>query len=97
MQQIFYSDSFRFKIATSALYVRNYFNDASKKTTEQLVKDLRDTFTDVLKDIDWMDEDTKAKALEKEVAMKSHVAYPQELLDDKNIEEYYTNVIILVT
>lgn len=79
-------------IATSALYARKYFTDEAKHSAEQLVQDVRDTFNDVLKDLDWMDNQTKNKAAEKEAAMKAYVAYPPELLDDKNIEEFYAKV-----
>lgn len=48
----------------------------------------------MLNDLDWMDETTKEKAIEKANAMGSYVAYPEELLDDQILSEYYDNVSI---
>jgi len=39
--------------------------------------------------VDWMDDKTRAKALEKADKMNSYVAYAEEILDDKLITEYY--------
>lgn len=36
-----------------------------------------------------MDEGTKESALDKAASMSSHIAYPDELLDDKKLEEFY--------
>jgi len=39
--------------------------------------------------VDWMDEKTRANALEKAADMISHIAYPNELLDDRKLEKFY--------
>lgn len=36
-----------------------------------------------------MDEETKESALDKAASMSSHIAYPDELLDDKKLEKFY--------
>lgn len=36
-----------------------------------------------------MDEKTRANALEKAADMISHIAYPNELLDDRKLEKFY--------
>lgn len=36
-----------------------------------------------------MDEKTRMNALEKAADMTSHIAYPDELLNDKKLEEFY--------
>lgn len=36
-----------------------------------------------------MDEKTRANALEKAADMTSHIAYPDELLDDRKLDEFY--------
>lgn len=36
-----------------------------------------------------MDEETKESALDKAASMSSHIAYPDELLDDRKLEEFY--------
>lgn len=39
-----------------------------------------------------MDEKTRANALNKAAGMISHIAYPDELLDDKKLEEFYSRL-----
>lgn len=39
-----------------------------------------------------MDEQTRKSALEKAASMSTHIAYPDELLDDKKLEEFYENL-----
>lgn len=44
-----------------------------------------------------MDENTKKFALKKAEALKSYIAYPDEFLDDKKLEEYYKGLEITPT
>lgn len=41
-----------------------------------------------------MDEKTRKSALEKAETMSTHIAYPDELLDDKKLEEFYEKLEI---
>lgn len=79
-------------IAAGALYVRKYFNEAARKNAIEMVSDIRSEFYEILKKVEWMDEITRKNALEKAAAMTTHIAYPDELLDDKKLEDFYANV-----
>lgn len=57
-----------------------------------MVKDIRAQFRKIVETVDWMDEKTRKNALEKADSMTTHIAYPDELLDDKKIEEFYKDV-----
>lgn len=59
-----------------------------------MVNDIRDEFKTILENLDWMDNVTKKAALEKAASMATHIAYPDELLDNKKLEEFYQNVSI---
>ncbi|XP_018313637.1 LOW QUALITY PROTEIN: membrane metallo-endopeptidase-like 1 [Mycetomoellerius zeteki] len=74
---------------TDSMYVRKYFKEDAKKTALEMVDDIRQEFTKILKRVDWMDEKTRKNALEKAADMTSHIAYPNELLDDRKLEEFY--------
>ncbi|XP_074031085.1 M13 family metallopeptidase neprilysin 2 isoform X2 [Leptinotarsa decemlineata] len=76
-------------IASGALYVRKYFNEGAKKNALEMVDDIRSEFEDILKTVDWMDEKTRMNALDKAKSMASHIAYPDELLDNRKLEEFY--------
>ena len=39
-----------------------------------------------------MDDDTKAQAFEKLEKMRAFVAYPDEIMDEKILDEYYKDV-----
>lgn len=79
-------------IAAGALYVRKYFNEEAKKNALEMVDDIRSEFTEILKKVPWMDEATRVNALDKAASMTSHIAYPDELLDDKKLIEFYESV-----
>ncbi|XP_043483736.1 neprilysin-2 isoform X2 [Leptopilina heterotoma] len=79
-------------LSVGALYVRKYFNEESKKSAVEMVTDIRKEFRKILETVDWMDEKTRKSALEKAMSMSTHIAYPDELLDDKKLEEFYENL-----
>lgn len=74
------------------MYVRRYFSEDAKKIAEELVRNLKETFLEMLKQVDWMDENTKKEALDKAVAMDAHVGYQPELLDDEILTKYFSKV-----
>lgn len=39
-----------------------------------------------------MDQKTRTSALEKVASMQTHIAYPDEFLDDKKLEEFYADL-----
>lgn len=79
----------RFKVAVGAKYVREYFREASKAVAVDMVTDIKEAFEEIIKTRDWMDEDTKKSALEKLHKMSVNIAYPNELMDDNIVTEYY--------
>lgn len=54
-----------------------------------MAKNIKSESIELLKRASWMDEVTRAKAIEKANAMDFNVAYPDELTDDAKLEEYY--------
>lgn len=82
----------RMTIATSALYVRKYFDDTAKKNVVEIVDNVKRTFINSLRNLSWMDNCTRTRAIEKAEGMINHVAYPEELMDDDKIEEYYSEL-----
>lgn len=74
------------------LYSRKYFNKSSKKAALDLVDNLRETFIDILHTVSWMDDATRAKAIEKAKAMAVKIGYPDELNVSKSLDEYYSGL-----
>lgn len=81
-------------IATSALYVRNFFKKESKTVALEMVKSIQDEFENILRKVEWMDEKTRNAAIEKAKSMTAHIAYPDELMDDNKLIEYYEHLTI---
>ncbi|XP_058117958.1 neprilysin-2-like [Anopheles ziemanni] len=82
----------RLPIAVSALYIRKYFREESKRAALDMVNDIKSEFVNILKKVDWMDDVTRESALEKVSTMVNHIGYPDELMDDGKIAEYYKNL-----
>ncbi|XP_058453866.1 neprilysin-2-like [Malaya genurostris] len=76
-------------ISVGALYIRKYFHIDSKHTALDMVNNIKSAFVDILMSVDWMDEITRQSALDKVGSMVAHIGYPDELMDDAIISEYY--------
>jgi putative endopeptidase len=79
------------------IYVQQYFKPESKAKMEDMVRNLKTAFRARLQNLTWMENATKAKALEKLEAMDVQVGYPEEwqnysLLEMKN-DSYVMNVL----
>ncbi|KAG5667541.1 hypothetical protein PVAND_015520 [Polypedilum vanderplanki] len=81
-----------FSHALGSLYVRKHFKEEAKENVMEMVANLKVAFKEILDEIDWMDENTKKAAHDKADAMKSQMAYADELLDDTKLVEYYQNI-----
>lgn len=81
-------------IAASSLYVKNYFDDKSRSIADEMVQAIRTEFEGVLNTVDWMDNETRKFALTKVKKMEKHIGYPNELVDDEILKNYYSNLTI---
>lgn len=63
------------------LYVAEYFPPAAKARMEELVDNLIVAYGDSIKDLEWMTEETKQKALEKLSKFTPYIGYPSEWRD----------------
>lgn len=71
------------------IYVRKYFDKDSKKPASGLAHSIHAEFIRTLQNVSWMDEGTKAAAIEKAQSTIQHIGYPNELDDNRKLEEYY--------
>jgi len=67
------------------LYVEKYFKPEAKQRMLELVNNLRETFAERIKGLDWMSEETKQKGLEKLNAFTPKIAYPDKWKDYSSI------------
>ena len=78
--------------AIGSMYAKEYFPVESKKVAEEVVESLKHEFIIMLNELTWMDSRTKCNALKKVTQITSHIAYPEEILDNKLIDEFYSGL-----
>jgi putative endopeptidase len=63
------------------LYVEKYFPPAAKQRMTDLVNNLQATFSERIKRVDWMSDETKQRAVEKLQAFLKKICYPDKWRD----------------
>lgn len=80
-------------IAVSSMYIREHFKDERiKQDIGDIVAEISKEFEKLLHQNAWMDPLTKKEALKKLDAMGSIIAYPNELLDDEIVEDFFKDL-----
>ena len=83
--------------ALGQLYVEKYFPKEAKDRMITLVDNLKEAFAQRIQGAAWMDEATKAKALEKLSAILVKVGYPDKWRDYSSLEikkdSYFANIL----
>lgn len=82
----------RLPISVGALYIRRYFNDGTMRAVLDIVKYIKIALEEILSKLEWMDYDDRVSALEKFDAIVYYIGYPDELLDDHILNEYYKDL-----
>jgi putative endopeptidase len=67
--------------ALGKLYVKEYFPPAAKARALELINNLKEALADRIKSLEWMDDTTKQKALEKLAAFQVKIGYPEKWRD----------------
>ena len=63
-------------------YVERHFSPEAKADVEEMVREFIAIYKDRIAKLDWMSQETKAKAIRKHDAMKVKIGYPDEWRDD---------------
>lgn len=83
--------------AMGQMYVQKYFPAAAKERMLTLVSNLREAFGQRIQNATWMNDTTKAKALEKLGAIMVKVGYPDKWRDYSRLQvekdSYFANII----
>ena len=67
--------------ALGKLYVENYFPPEAKAKAERMIKNVILAFKNRISKVSWMTDETKEKAIEKLLALKVKIAYPDQWKD----------------
>ena len=57
-----------------------------------MINELIESFTHILDHAKWMDEETRRFARQKVESMGKKIGFPEFILNDKELEEYYSMV-----
>ncbi|CAD6224826.1 GSCOCG00005572001-RA-CDS [Cotesia congregata] len=79
-------------VSVHALYVKKLNDTRIKEAVTDIFIEIKQKLIDTLSSVDWIDEETKKNAIAKAEAIKSLIAYPDELLDDEMLEEYFADL-----
>jgi len=60
----------------------------------EMVRDIEDAFTDIVRDLQWMDELTKSRTLDKVREMRPFIGFPEWLLTPGQLEKYFQGVSV---
>ncbi|CAJ0606367.1 unnamed protein product [Cylicocyclus nassatus] len=80
--------------AESAIYVRNVFDKDAKYTTLKLIHSLQKIFREMLLSSDWLNHQSKLLAVDKLKKMVRNSAYPDIVLSDEKLDDYYKGLDI---
>ena len=82
--------------ALGQLYVKDYFPPEAKARAQQLVDNVRNALKARIEDLDWMSDETKAKALEKWSTFLPKIGYPDKWRGWDGLEiapgDYFANL-----
>ncbi|XP_063986007.1 endothelin-converting enzyme homolog [Diachasmimorpha longicaudata] len=80
--------------AIGAMFVRDVFHGKSKPKAEEMINEIRAAFVKNLRNLDWMDEETRRAAEEKANAITDMIGFPNFILNSNELDERYKDLQI---
>ncbi|XP_039611646.1 endothelin-converting enzyme 1 isoform X3 [Polypterus senegalus] len=77
--------------ALGAMFVKATFAEDSKKIAEDMISEIKTAFEDSLKDVTWMDDETRQAAKEKADAIYNMIGYPKFIMDNKELDKVFND------
>jgi membrane metallo-endopeptidase-like protein 1 len=84
-----------FSVPLGALYVRAYFDAASKRSASAMIEQIRAQFVRGLARLEWMDDQTRTAAIQKAHSIRTLIGYSDEVLDPTKVMMLYEAVRVL--
>ena len=79
-------------VAATSLYARKYFPKKDKEEVETIIKDVKKAFKKRLENVDWMDENTRKKALKKLKYMQYTAGYVDDVLKPDLLNNFFKDL-----
>ncbi|XP_033763934.1 neprilysin-1-like isoform X2 [Pecten maximus] len=84
----------RLGLAVGKLFVKEAFDPEAKRDALQMITNLRSSMKGLLSENDWMDDPTKAVAIDKLKAIVPRIGYPDNVMDDNYLNKRYGNYTV---
>ncbi|CAG2110879.1 unnamed protein product, partial [Medioppia subpectinata] len=81
-------------LLVSHLYVRHYFRPQIKQKASELIESVRLEFKHTLTEMDWLDNQTLERALDKLARMRIVVGYPDDILNSTAVDSIYSGLSV---
>ncbi|EPB80385.1 hypothetical protein ANCCEY_00482 [Ancylostoma ceylanicum] len=78
-------------------YPDNNKKQLIRKTTGNMMQNIIHSFQGMLDSLDWMTQKTKRKALEKTLDIVQNIAFPDWIMDNQKLDDYYKDIDFNVT
>ena len=92
----------RIPFLAASLYVKHHYKDPSvTDDVTEMVKEIRESFKDMIDKVEWMNEGDKKESKDKADAMENQIGYEEQLLKDDELyphldikqNEFFNNVL----
>ena len=74
------------KVPFQLAYIGNYFTSETKQQIRDMVEDVRAYYVDLMSNVEWLSQETRALAVEKAQKMAVRIMYPDVLPDYSNLD-----------
>ncbi|KAG1665458.1 Neprilysin-1 [Nymphon striatum] len=81
-------------LAVAALFSKNHLFTEGKEEVTEIAENVRTSFQDVIKQSDWIDEESKQKIQKKMDSMKFSIGYPDIIKNDEELDRIYSSIDI---
>ncbi|RNA08869.1 membrane metallo-endopeptidase-like 1, partial [Brachionus plicatilis] len=82
------------EFAVGRLYVMRYFNNHSKQAASEMIENIRVEFMQILRETDWLDDQSRNLALAKAENIDSKVGYPDFIYNSTHLNELYSKYVM---
>ncbi|KAL3862332.1 hypothetical protein ACJMK2_008309 [Sinanodonta woodiana] len=80
--------------AVGRLFIEKNFDESAKSSALAMGSDIRHAFSEILEELDWMDNNTRRLAEEKAMSILELIGYPNEIVNNTILEKIYENVTV---
>ncbi len=79
--------------AIGSRYIERAFDPVAKTDMDVMIGHLKIAFSSLVEELDWMDPETKVRALEKAAAMREFIGYPDWIANKTIVDLAYQGVL----